>query len=132
FHARYYMPNNAVLSIVGDVTPTQGLANADRYFGHIEPGEHPDRVLPEQLAPVGQPWRLDIAEDVPAPAVWFAGRLPPDVPTGRDIAAVKLAAAIVGEGETSRLHRRLVRKDEIALSAGFGVNPLIAGNSFGL
>ena len=43
-----------------------------------------------------------------------------------------LAASILGEGETSRLHRRLVRKDQIALSAGFGINALIAGNSLGL
>jgi predicted Zn-dependent peptidase len=64
--------------------------------------------------------------------VWFAARLPADAPTGRDLAAATLAASIAGDGETSRLHRRLVRKDEIALSAGFGINPLIAGNSLGL
>jgi predicted Zn-dependent peptidase len=58
--------------------------------------------------------------------------LPVDAPTGRELAAATLAAAIAGDGDTSRLHRRLVRKEQIALSAGFGVSALIAGNSLGL
>jgi zinc protease len=132
FHSRYYMPNNAVLSIVGDVTVDEGLAKADEYFGHIAPGDAPPRVIPASLPPVDTAGRLDFAEDVPAPAVWFAARLPADSPSGRELAAANLAVGILGEGETSRLHRRLVRKDQIALSAGFGVNALIAGNSLGL
>lgn len=132
FHARYYMPSNAVLSIVGDVTEADGFAKAERYFGAIEAGNPPKRELPPSLPPVETPARLDFAEDVPAPAVWFAVRLPVDAPSARDLAAVVLAASILGDGETSRLHRRLVRKDQLALSAGFGVNPLIAGNSLGL
>jgi zinc protease len=132
FHARYYMPNNAVLSIVGDVSADEGFAKAERYFRHIEPGQSPVREIPEPLPPLAAPDRLDYVEDVPAPAVWFAARLPLDAPDARDLAAVSLAVDIIGEGETSRLHRRLVRKDQIALSAGFGINPLIAGNSLGL
>jgi predicted Zn-dependent peptidase len=132
FHARYYMPNNAVLCIVGDIDSDDAFRRAEEYFGHISPGERPERVIPAPLPAVESDRRLDFAEDVPAPAVWFAGRLPADAPTGRDLAAAVLAASIVGDGETSRLHRRLVRRDRIALSAGFGVNALIAGNSLGL
>ena len=33
FHRDYYGPNNAVLSIAGDVTPAQGFALAQKYFG---------------------------------------------------------------------------------------------------
>ncbi|HSS67420.1 MAG TPA: pitrilysin family protein [Nocardioidaceae bacterium] len=132
FHARYYMPSNAVLSIVGDAHADEAFRRAELYFGHIPAGDRPTRSLPDPLPAVGADDRLDFVEDVPAPAVWFAGRLPADSPTGRDLAAATLAAAIAGDGDTSRLHRRLVRKEQSALSAGFGVNPLIAGNSLGL
>jgi zinc protease len=132
FHARYYMPNNAVLSIVGDVEADDAFERAEQFFGHIPSGDRPIRELPEPLAAADVDHRLDFVEDVPAPAVWFAGRLPADAPTGRDLAAATLAASIAGDGETSRLHRRLVRKEQIALSAGFGINALIAGNSLGL
>jgi predicted Zn-dependent peptidase len=132
FHARYYMPNNAVLCIVGDVDADDAFRRADKYFGHIPAGDRPERLIPAALPAVETERRLDFTEDVPAPAVWFSGRFPADAPTGRDLAAANLAASIAGDGETSRLHRRLVRKDRIALSAGFGVNALIAGNSLGL
>ncbi len=132
FHAQYYMPNNAVLSIVGDVEVADAFAKADSYFGPVPAKNTPKRELPSTLPPVETPGRIDVIEDVPAPAVWFAARLPVDAPTARDLAAATLATSILGDGQTSRLHRRLVRKDQTALSAGFGINALIAGNSLGL
>jgi predicted Zn-dependent peptidase len=132
FHARFYMPNNAVLSIVGDVEADDAFARADRYFGHIPPGDAPKRDLPPPLPPLGEDRRLDVEEEVPSPGVWFVGLLPADRPEARDLAAASLATSILGEGETSRLHRRLVRKDRSALSAGLGVNSLVAGNSLAL
>jgi predicted Zn-dependent peptidase len=131
FHSRYYMPSNAVLTIVGDLDSDDGFAKAERYFSHIAPSEAPKRELPPALPPVTEPRRIDLVDDVPAPAVWFAARFPVDAPAARDLAAAVLATSILGDGETSRLHRRLVRKDKLALSAGFGVNTLIAGNSLG-
>ncbi len=129
FHTRFYMPNNAVLSIVGDVTADHAFARADRWFGHTAPGDAPKRELPPALPPLAEPRRLDVAEEVPSPGVWFAGRLPADRPDARELAAAALAASILGEGETSRLHRRLVRQDRSALAAGIGINALVAGNS---
>ncbi len=132
FHSRYYMPNNAVLSIVGDVEVDDGFAKAARYFEHIEPGDAPKREIPPTLPPLVEARRVDHDEDVPSPGLWFAYRLPVDAPDSRELAAVSLASSILGENDTSRLHRRLVRQDRTALSAGLGLNPLIAGNSLGL
>ncbi len=129
FHARYYMPSNAVLSVVGDVGVEEAFGKVAEQFGDIAAGDAPKRELPDPLPPIGEPTRVDVDEEVPAPAVWFAGRLPRDVPEARDLAAAMLAGSIVGEGDTSLLHRRLVRQDQIALSAGLGINALIAGNS---
>ncbi len=131
FHARYYMPNNAVLTIVGDVSETDAFARAERQFGDIAPSDAPKRELPASLPPVTSARRIDVSDDVPAPAVWFGARLPADHAVARELAAVEIAASILGDGETSRLHRRLVREDELALSAGLGINTLIAGNSLG-
>ncbi len=132
FHATYYMPNNAVLTIVGDVTPEDAFSRVETFVGHVPPGDAPERGVTVPLAALSSPARLDIEEDVPSPAVWFAARLPADEGASRELAAVELASSILGEGETSLLHRRLVRRDETALAAGMGVNPLIAGNSLGI
>ncbi len=131
FHARYYMPNNAVLSIVGDVEEAAAFARADHFFGGIAPGEPPPRTRTAPLPPVAEQAVRSTADDVPAPALWLAARLPADNGRSRELAAVEIASTILGDGETSRLHRRLVRQDELALSAGMGVNTLVAGNSLG-
>ena len=132
FHSTYYMPNNAVLTIVGDVVAEAAFTKAETYFGHIRPGDAPKRDVGVPLPPVSAPVRIHIDDEVPAPAVWFAARLPADEPRARGLAAVDLATSILGQGETSRLHRRLVRQDEVALSAGMGLNTRIAGNSLGI
>ncbi len=132
FHARYYMPNNAVLSIVGDVEVEEGFGKAAAYFVQIEPGDAPKRELPPSLPPLAEPRHRDHEEDVPSPGLWFAYRLPVDAPYSRELAAVSLASSILGENETSRIYRRLVRQDRTALTAGLGLNTLIAGNSLGL
>ena len=41
FFRTYYAPNNAVLSVVGDVEPAQARAWVERYFG-AHPGESGD------------------------------------------------------------------------------------------
>jgi zinc protease len=132
FHSAYYKPGNAVLTIVGDVSEDDAFAKAEEYFGHIPSGDTPLRRLPARLPALEAVARIDIEEDVPSPAVWFAARLPADEPYSRELAAVELASSIIGEGETSHLHRRLVRQDQTAVSAGMGVNTLIAGNSLGV
>jgi len=129
FHARYYMPNNAVLSVVGDVDETVAFTRVEHYFGGIQPGDAPEREMPDPLPPLTEGTRRSRTEDVPAPAMWLAARLPADTGDSRELAAVEIAISILGEGETSRLHRRLVRQDEMALSAGLGANTLVAGNS---
>jgi predicted Zn-dependent peptidase len=132
FHALYYMPNNAVLSIVGDVDIEEAFGKATTYFAHIEPGDAPKREIPPTLPPLPEARHLDHTEDVPSPGLWFAYRLPVDAPESRELAAVSLASSIIGENETSRLYRRLVRQDRTALAAGVGMNTLIAGNSLGV
>jgi zinc protease len=43
FHKTWYVPNNSVLVIVGDVQPERALQEVKRLFGDIQPGEIPQR-----------------------------------------------------------------------------------------
>ena len=52
YYRRYYVPNNATLVIVGDVTVSNVLASVARHFGPIAPGHSAPRAYtcePEQL-----------------------------------------------------------------------------------
>ncbi|MFE4517518.1 M16 family metallopeptidase [Kitasatospora sp. NPDC056783] len=130
FFRTYYAPNNAVLSVVGDIDPEQTIAWVEKYFGSIpaHDGKQPPRSgeLPETI---GREIREEVHEDVPARALMAAYRLPHD--GTREADAADLALTILGSGESSRLYNRLVRRDRTAVAAGFGLLRLAGAPSLG-
>ncbi|MEV7546122.1 MULTISPECIES: pitrilysin family protein [unclassified Streptomyces] len=130
FFRTYYAPNNAVLSVVGDIDPERTLAWVEKYFGSIpaHDGKQPPRdgSLPETM---GGQLREEIVEEVPARALMAAYRLPHD--GTRECDAADVALTILGGGESSRLHNRLVRRDQSAVAAGFGLLRLAGAPSLG-
>ncbi|MCM2387362.1 M16 family metallopeptidase [Streptomyces albipurpureus] len=130
FFRTYYAPNNAVLSVVGDIDSARTLAWIEKYFGSISShdGKQPPRdgSLPENI---GRELREVIEEEVPARALMAAYRLPHD--GTRECDAVDIALTILGGGESSRLHNRLVRRDQTAVAAGFGLLRLAGAPSLG-
>jgi predicted Zn-dependent peptidase len=113
FFRTYYAPNNAVLSIAGDVDPAQARAWVERYFGRIPanpnlPPPH-DLSLPPTLG--GE--RREVVEDrVPLPRIFFGFRAPPFGDERLD--ALDVATQVLAGGKGSRLNRRLVRDERIA------------------
>ncbi|MER6313197.1 pitrilysin family protein, partial [Streptomyces sp. NPDC001581] len=130
FFRTYYAPNNAVLSVVGDIDPEQTLAWVEKYFGTIpaHDGKQPPRdgSLPDII---GEQLREEIVEEVPARALMAAYRLPHD--GTRECDAADVALTILGGGESSLLHNRLVRRDQTAVAAGFGMLRLAGAPSLG-
>jgi predicted Zn-dependent peptidase len=113
FFRTYYAPNNAVLSIVGDVDPAAVRGWVERYFGGIpaNPAIPPlgDLSLPERL---GEERRETVIDKVPLPRVYVAYRAP--VYGDPRLDALDIAAQVLAGGKGSRLHRRLVRDERIA------------------
>jgi predicted Zn-dependent peptidase len=130
FFRTYYAPNNAVLSVVGDIDPEQTIAWVEKYFGTIpsHDGKRPPRdgSLPEVI---GREIRELVEEEVPSRALMSAYRLPHD--GTREADAADLALTVLGSGESSRLYNRLVRRDRTAISAGFGLLRLSGAPSLG-
>jgi predicted Zn-dependent peptidase len=113
FFRTYYAPNNAVLSLVGDVDPAEARAWVERYFGNIpaNPAIPPlgDLSLPPTL---GGEKRATVEAAVPLPRVYVAFRAP--VYGDHRLDALEVASQILAGGKGSRLHHRLVRQDRIA------------------
>ncbi|AGL20461.1 pitrilysin family protein [Actinoplanes sp. N902-109] len=124
FHARYYAPNNAVLSVVGDVTPADVFALAEKYFGSIEPvagiPAAPSGHLP---GPATSPVSETVTGTVPAPRVYLSHRTHPFGTAGYD--AITVLASVLGSGRGSRLYQRLADGARIAQPdyiAAYGVD----------
>jgi zinc protease len=129
FFEAHYRPNNCVLTLVGDIDPDDGFGRAERFFGGIDSEPMPARQPPVLLAPMTGVPRASVTAGVPAAAVYYTWRLPARGTRAYD--AAELALDVLGGSDTSRLHRRLVRDDQISSGSGATGVPLIAGTSLG-
>ena len=129
FFRTHYAPNNAVLSIVGDVDPAQARAWVERYFGTIPanpalPVDIGDLSLPPII---GAEVRETVVEAVPLPRIYWGFRAP--VFGDRRLDALDLAGQILAGGKGSRLHRRLVRDERLAQDVSLFSLGLVGGAS---
>lgn len=129
FFRAHYGPNNTVLTLVGDVTPQEGFAAAERYFGPLPPIELHPRERHPQLEPLAEPVHLDRVGDVPNDRLYISFRLPVD--TTADYLACQVAVDVLGGLASSRLVRRLVRTDETAVGVGGWTMGLVDGSGLG-
>lgn len=130
FFHNHYRPDNAVLTLVGDITPKDGFKRAERAFGHLPSWNPRPRPPAVPLPPLSQVAHQEIRGRVPAAATYFAWRLPARDTWAFD--ACELALSVLGGGQTSRLHQELVRNRQVAAGVGASAMPLIGGTSFGL
>jgi len=126
FFKTYYVPNNAVLLLLGDVKPGEGMALAEKHFSSIPTGSAPafaDPSEPEQ----NEERRGNVREKfgtLPAIAV---GYLMPKRRTADWCAMALLDQALHG-GRAGRIHRELVLEKQIAVEADGGVDDLFGYN----
>jgi predicted Zn-dependent peptidase len=129
FFRTYYVPNNAVLSIVGDIAPERTLRAVERWFGDIPRGAPIPSLpgTPELPQKIGGTVRESVRADVPLPRVAIAARVPTFLDP--EFHAVEVAIALLGSGRASRLYRTLVRERQVAKDVVAYAFPLITGSS---
>lgn len=135
FFRTYYTPNNAVLTIAGDIEPAEALARAEAWFGEIPRGEEiPPVVLPSY--PGGRPERpeaerREVFQDaVMMPRVYIAYAIPPY--GSREWYIADLLSSMLTGGKSSLLYSDLVYDRQIAQEAGAWVHLGEAAGTFTL
>lgn len=128
FFNTYYVPNNATLVIVGDFETKQAQAWAEKYFGPIPRSKKPvPRVTAQE--PPQTALRVISAQipNAPIPVDVKAYHLP--TIGSPDSYPLEIASAILSAGESSRLYRKLVYEDQVAVEAQ-GQAQFLEGPSF--
>ncbi len=111
----YYGAANAVIVIAGDIAPEEALEKVQRYFGHIPGG--PELSRPARWpAPMDSERRIELEDKVPHARVMLVWNVAPG--SSRDALELDLLSDILASGKTSRLHERLVYRDQSATNAG--------------
>jgi zinc protease len=110
FFAEFYVPSNATLCLAGDFDPAQAKALIAKYFGPLAAGTPPEK---RGLGPVqARSADHELADEVQLPRIhWAWPAVAEDHP---DAAALDLLAIVLAGGETSRLHKILVRDRRLA------------------
>lgn len=116
FFRTFYTPGNAVLTIAGDFTAEEARELVKRYFGDIPRGASKPPLSPMTVPAKFGGWRREVVEDdVMLPRLFLAFRSPPFGADG--YYAASICSAVLGMRRGSRLHRTLVREQEIASEA---------------
>jgi predicted Zn-dependent peptidase len=130
FFRKYYRPQNAVISIVGDVSEQAAFAKVEEYFGHIPGGEKNSRTPSAPLPPLQGLPTTELRSRVPADSLQLVWRLP--VRDSKCFDAATLAIGILTDGPSSRLERLLIRERGKAAGVAGGVLDLVDGTSMAL
>ncbi len=113
FYKTFYVPNNAVLSISGDIDIEQAKKWIEKYFGSIPKGTReiprPDIVEP----PMKHEVRDTIYDNIQLPAVIMAYHIPAQ--GTKDYYAIQMLNTLLSDGQSSRLHKTIVDKEEKAM-----------------
>lgn len=129
FFKTYYAPNNAVLAIVGDIDPAEVRKTVEEYFSDIP--SQPEPPTPDVTEPPITKPRYELIKDKLAemPAFWMQWK----IPNQRDPEYFPFVVMenILSSGESSRLYQRMIKGDQIALSASAGIDSRRGPSSFG-
>jgi zinc protease len=117
FFKTFYVPENAVLVIAGDFEVGNTKALIKKYFGEIKKGNN---VIPrpENNEPLRSREKTTTYRDdnIQLPAIIIS--YPAPQIESEDAYAVNILMQILGGGQNSRLHKKLVDKDQVAVQAG--------------
>jgi predicted Zn-dependent peptidase len=128
FFHRYYMPNNASLTIVGDFDPEHAKTLVDAYFGDLPPGPEPPAVKVDPVVLDGER-RIELEDkQIQFPRLSFIYHSPAFMKPGD--AEMDLVAGALSGSKSSRLYKRLVVDDRIALQVSAYQASSLLGSQF--
>ncbi len=117
----WYGPANAIVTVAGDIDPAEALELVRLHFGDIPAGppvSHRDDWVPDRSINTFETYQDRVAN----PLLFRGWAIP-----GRDhetSTMVSLAAQILGGDSSSRLYKRLVKEEKIAVAASMSIVPL--------
>lgn len=130
WYKQWYVPNNAVLVVVGDVKADEVFRLAARYFGPIPAGKLPKRPSNREVSGMGER-RVEVAIPAKLPTLYVGYNVPgintAENPT--DVYTLRMLAGVLDGGYSARIETEMVRNQAIAASAGAGYGGFSLGDT---
>ncbi|MFN8338038.1 MAG: pitrilysin family protein [Saprospiraceae bacterium] len=116
FYADFYVPNNAIVSIAGDIDYENAKALVTKYFSSIPKSKKPVFRPNIVEAPLGGEVRDTVYDNIQLPAVLMAYRIP--AAGTPEFYAVSMLGTLLSQGESSRFQKALVDQQQKAVAVG--------------
>jgi zinc protease len=115
YYTKFYAPNNAVMFVVGDVEPDAIFKLADQYLAGIKAQPAPEPVTTREPEQLGER-RIRVVREGQTPLLAMAWHA--SAARDRDTRVMEVLLSILGSGDSSRLHQRLVEQEQSAVEVG--------------
>jgi zinc protease len=116
FHGRFYVPNNATLSIAGDFDPVQVKELVQKYFGEIPAGPAIEKLVPIPVT-LAETKKL-FHEDNFANAAQYTMAFPTPERYSKDSYSLQVLAELLGGGKKSPMYGVLVKEKKLTSNVG--------------
>ncbi|MEO7045247.1 MAG: pitrilysin family protein [Ferruginibacter sp.] len=116
FNKKYYIPTNSVLTIAGDIDIEKTKKMVESYFAEI-----PSTPAPVKTKYVEDPITKEIVDtaydnNIQIPAIMMAYRIPGE--TSKDAKALEMVSAVLSQGNSSRMFKKMVDDKKNSLQVG--------------
>jgi len=108
FYDTFYWPDNATVTIIGDIEPAQALKLVDKYYGKISRAPQPIPVVYTEEPPQSGPRRVTLERPGQLGSLVIAYKIPDA--RDADLPALEVLGSILSDGKSSRLYPVLVDK----------------------
>jgi predicted Zn-dependent peptidase len=116
FNKKFYVPNNAVLVVAGDIDINKTKKMVEEYFGPIPRGEQIERVSIKE-DPIEEELKAEAFDsNIQIPAIITAYRTPSF--KSRESRVLDMISTYLSNGPSSKLYKRLVDEKKMALQSG--------------
>jgi len=110
FYHKYYNPDNAIISVAGDIETGEILRLAEKWFGSIPSGKTFKRNYPTE--PRQTDFReLTVHRKVPQNAIYMAWHMPERATSG--FYKTDLISDVLSNGNSSRMYQNLIKKSKM-------------------
>lgn len=113
FYHRFYVPSNAILSVVGNISAEETFRLAEKWFGPIPHKNIVHRTLPQEK-PQKRMRRKSVYRNIPANLLAMAFHMP--CRKDFDYHTCDLITDLLSAGQSSRLVQHLIRRDHLFTS----------------
>jgi zinc protease len=123
YYKKWYVPNNAILVVSGDITAAQLRPLAEKTFGMVPSHPVPPRDWTSVPPQLGLPRLVMHSADIEQPVWQRLIRVPSLHQNRRDALALEVLSDIMDGGAATRFYKALVVEQKLATSVDFSYDP---------